>query len=126
MPDAIDIEGAAPHGGHYSHVVVANGFAFVSGQGPVDPATGRMPDDFAGQVRQTLTNLETILKGVGTDLSRAVKVNAYLADVTRFGEYNEIYKTFFKGRAPARTTVGAQLIGIQVEIDCIAALPQKG
>lgn len=125
MPDAIDIEGAAPVGGHYSHVVVANGFAFVSGQGPVDPATGKMPDDFAGQVKQTLANLQTILRGVGTDLSQAVKVNAYLADVTRFGEYNEIYKTFFNGRAPARTTVGAQLIGIQVEIDCIAALPAK-
>ena len=54
-----------------------------------------------------------------------VKVNAYLSDVTRFGEYNAIYKEFFPTEPPARTTVGAGLIGIQVEIDCIAALPDQ-
>ena len=126
MRKPLNVEGAAAAGGHYSHCVIANGFVFVSGQGPVDPATGRMPDDFAGQVRQTLKNVETILRGAGTDFSLAVKVNAYLSDVTRFAEYNAVYKEFFSSNAPARTTVGNQLIGIQVEIDCIAALPQKG
>ena len=123
MRKPLNIDGAAPAAGHYSHCVVANGFVFVSGQGPVDPATGRMPDDFAGQVRQTLNNVEAILRGAGTDFSMAVKVNAYLSDVTRFAEYNEIYKEFFASAAPARTTVGSQLIGILVEIVCIAALP---
>jgi 2-iminobutanoate/2-iminopropanoate deaminase len=52
-----------------------------------------------------------------------VKINGYLSDVTRFREYNEIYKEFFTTDPPARTTVGCQLVGIQVEIDCIAVLP---
>jgi 2-iminobutanoate/2-iminopropanoate deaminase len=52
-----------------------------------------------------------------------VKVNAYLSDITRFQEYNTIYKEFFPSDPPARTTIGCQLVGIQVEIDCVAALP---
>jgi 2-iminobutanoate/2-iminopropanoate deaminase len=122
MRQALMIEGAAPAGGHYSHAVVANGFVFVSGQGPADPATGRMPDDFAGQVRQTLTNLRTILEGAGSSLDDVVKINCYLSDVTRFREWNALYADFFPAAPPARTTVACQLNGIQVEVDCIAVL----
>jgi len=117
------IPGAAVPGGQYSHVVTANGFAYVSGQVPVDPATKIMPADFAGQVRQTLRNVESILRGVGLTLADVVKVNAYLSDVTRFAEYNAIYTEFFPEAPPARTTVGCQLIGMLVEIDCVAAFP---
>ena len=74
-------------------------------------------------MRQTLRNVQTILRGVGAELSDVVKVNTYLSDATRFREYNEIYKEFFTTDPPARTTVGCQLVGIQVEIDCIAVLP---
>lgn len=122
MRQALIIEDAAPAGGHYSHAVVANGFVFVSGQGPVDPATGRMPDDFAGQVRQTLANLRTILEGAGSSLDDVVKINCYLSDVTRFREWNALYAEFFPAAPPARTTVACQLNGIQVEVDCIAVL----
>jgi 2-iminobutanoate/2-iminopropanoate deaminase len=114
---------AAKPAGPYSHAVVAGGFIYVSGQGPADPATGAVPDSFGAQVRQTLRNVETILKGAGAGLKNVVKVNAYLSDVTRFKEYNEIYAEFFATEPPARTTIGCQLIGIQVEIDCVAALP---
>jgi 2-iminobutanoate/2-iminopropanoate deaminase len=123
MRKAIMVDGAAKAGGHYSHAVIANGFVYVSGQGPVDPATNVMPDAFAAQVRQTLRNLQTILKGAGADMKDVVKVNAYLSDITRFQEYNTIYKEFFPSEPPARTTIGCQLVGIQVEIDCVAALP---
>lgn len=123
MRNANLVEGAVKPAGQYSHAVVANGFVFVSGQGPADPATNIVPDSFAEQVRQTLRNVQTILRGVGADLHDVVKVNAYLSDVTRFREYNEIYKEFFTADPPARTTVGSQLVGIQVEIDCIAVLP---
>ena len=123
MRSANMVEGAAKPAGPYSHAVVANGFVFVSGQGPVDPATSAVPDGFADQVRQTLRNLQTILRGVGAELRDVVKINAYLSDVTRFREYNEVYKEFFTADPPARTTVGSQLVGIQVEIDCIAVLP---
>lgn len=125
MRKALMIDNAARAAGHYSHAIVANGFVFVSGQGPVDPATGKMSDNFAEQVRQTLRNVDTILKGAGTDLSNAVKVNTYLTDLTRFAEYNEVYKEFFPSAPPARTTVGSQLHGILVEIDCIAVIPEQ-
>lgn len=122
MRQALMIEGAAPAGGHYSHAIVANGFVFVSGQGPVDPATGMMPDDFEGQVRQTMANLRTILEGAGSSLDDVAKINCYLSDVTRFREWNRIYTDFFPAAPPARTTVGCQLNGILVEVDCIAVL----
>jgi 2-iminobutanoate/2-iminopropanoate deaminase len=125
MRKAHIVEGAAKPAGQYSHAVTANGFVYVSGQGPVDPKTGVMSDNFAEQIRQTIRNVETILKGVGAGLEDVVKINAYLADLTRFKEYNEVYTEFFKVAPPARTTVGCQLHGIHVEIDCVAALPTK-
>jgi hypothetical protein len=63
MRRTVTAEGAPQPAGPYSHAVVANGFVFISGQGPVDPETGTMPDAFADQVRQTLTNVRTILEG---------------------------------------------------------------
>jgi 2-iminobutanoate/2-iminopropanoate deaminase len=123
MRKTIMVEGAAKAAGQYSHAVVANGFVYVSGQGPADPVSGVVPDAFGAQVRQVLKNVQTILKGAGADLKDVVKINAYLSDVTRFKEYNDIYKEFFQTEPPARTTVGCQLVGIQVEIDCIAVLP---
>lgn len=115
--------GSMKAGGHYSHAVTANGMVYVSGQGPVDPATGKMSDNFAEQIRQTIRNLQTILKAAGADLKDIVNVNAYLTDLTRFPEYNEVYKEFFPSDPPARTTIGCQLYGIQVEISCVAVLP---
>jgi 2-iminobutanoate/2-iminopropanoate deaminase len=123
MRQALIAPSAPKAAGHYSHAVIANGFVFVSGQGPVDPATGAMPDDFAGQVRQTLRNVAAILRDAGSDMAHAVKVNTYLTDLTRFAEYNAIYREFFPDAPPARTTVGACLYGILVEIDCIAVMP---
>lgn len=123
MRKALIVDAAAKPGGHYSHAVIANGFVYVSGQGPQDPKTGVAPDDFAGQVRQTLRNVQTILEGAGAGMKDVVKVNTYLSDLTRFPEYNTIYKEFFPTEPPARTTIGCQLYGIQVEIDCVAVLP---
>ncbi len=115
-------KGANP-AGQYSHAIVANGFVFVSGQGPVNPETGIMPDGFDEQVRQTLRNLQTILEAAGTSLEQVVKVNTYLVDLTRFEAYNTVYKEFFAHQPPARTTVATGLKGILVEIDCIAVMP---
>lgn len=114
------IPGGPPQGGAYSHAVVANGFVFVSGQGPVNPDTGRMADNFAEQVRQVLANLRTVLETAGSDLRHLVKVNAYLTDMSRFAEYNQIYREFMPDALPARTTVGVSMPGFLVEIDCIA------
>ncbi|MDP9380754.1 MAG: RidA family protein [Chloroflexota bacterium] len=113
-------KGPAP-AGPYSHAVVSGGFVFISGQGPVDPATGAMPDAFADQVRQTFKNVQTILEAAGSSLDEVVKVNAYVTDLTRFAEFNDVYKEFFQDDPPARTTVATALLGILVEVDCIAA-----
>jgi 2-iminobutanoate/2-iminopropanoate deaminase len=116
-------KGPAP-AGPYSHAVVANSFVFISGQGPVNPETGAMPDAFADQVRQTLKNVQTILEAAGSSLDDVVKVNAYVTDLTRFAEFNDVYKEFFQDEPPARTTVATALLGILVEVDCIAAISE--
>lgn len=109
--------------GAYVHAVVAGGFVFVSGQGPKHPHTGVVSGEFGEQVRQTLRNVEAILLAAGSSLAAVVKVNAYLSDATRFEAFNAIYREVFAAPPPpARTTIACQLIGIQVEIDCIATL----
>ncbi len=125
MKRTITAERGAKPAGPYSHATVANGFVFVSGQGPFDPETSSAPDAFADQVRQTFENLSVVLEAAGTGLSEVVKVNAYITDLTRFAEFNEVYREFLPSDPPARTTVATGLLGILVEIDCIAALPQS-
>jgi 2-iminobutanoate/2-iminopropanoate deaminase len=125
MRRTVTAERGAKPAGPYSHATVANGFVFVSGQGPFDPETNSAPDAFADQVRQTLENLSVVLEAAGTSLSEVVKVNAYLTDLTRFADFNEVYREFFPSDPPARTTVATGLLGILVEIDCIAALPES-
>ena len=122
--ETITADNAPTPAGPYSHAVVAGGFVYVSGQGPVQPETGEMPDAFAEQVRQTLGNLKTILEAAGSGLEHVVKVNAYVTDLTRFSEFNEVYKEFFQDAPPARTTVATALLGILVEVDCIAIVAQ--
>jgi 2-iminobutanoate/2-iminopropanoate deaminase len=126
MRRTVTAEKAPKPAGSYSHAVVADGFVFISGQGPVDPETGTMPDAFADQVRQTLRNVRTILEASGSGLDDVVKVNAYVTDLTRFQEFNEVYEEFFRHDPPARTTVGASLLGFLVEVDCIARLKEAG
>ncbi len=118
--------GAPEPAGPYSHAVVANGFVYVSGQGPVNPETGSAPDGFEDQVRQTFENLGTILEAAGSRFDEVVKVNAYITDLTRFARFNEVYKEFFAQDPPARTTVGADLLGILVEVDCVAVVRGDG
>ena len=122
--ETITADGAPEPAGPYSHAVLANGFVYVSGQGPVDPETGSAPDAFQDQVRQTFRNVRTILEAAGSGLEQVVKVNVYLTDLTRFARFNEVYEEFFQTEPPARTTVGAALLGILVEVDCVAVVKQ--
>ena len=125
MRETVTAEKGPKPAGPYSHAVVSGGFVFVSGQGPVDPETGTMPDAFEEQVRQTLKNLQTILEAAGSSIDEVVKVNAYVTDLTRFAQFNEVYAEFFRHDPPARTTVGTSLLGFLVEIDCIAAVSER-
>jgi 2-iminobutanoate/2-iminopropanoate deaminase len=69
--------------------------------------------------------VQTILKTAGSTLEEVVKVNAYVTDLTRFSRFNEMYEEFFSSDTPARTTVGAALLGILVKVDCIARIREQ-
>ncbi len=117
-------EGPAPQA-PYSQAIIANGFVFVSGQGPIDPKTGKIIlGDIKDQTKLVMDNIATILHASGSSLEKAVKCSVFLRDIKDFGAMNDVYKTYFKENPPARTTVQAGDIfgGIGVEIDCIAIL----
>ena len=111
-------------GGSYSHGVVANGFLFTCGMGPVDSSTGKIvAGGIAEQTRQTLMNLQAVLAERGATLDQVIKVTAHLQDVLAdFAAYDGVYREFFKAPFPVRTTVGSQLANILVEIDLVVAL----
>ncbi|MBI5047579.1 MAG: RidA family protein [Deltaproteobacteria bacterium] len=109
--------------GPYSQAVKANGFIFVSGQIPIDPATSEIvKGDIVEQTRQVLKNINSILEGAGAGLSDVVKTTVYLKDLKDFGDMNRIYGEFFTATFPARATIEASNLpkGVDVEIDAIA------
>jgi 2-iminobutanoate/2-iminopropanoate deaminase len=109
--------------GPYSQAIAAGGFVFTSGQIPLDPATGEfVPGGIAEQTGQVLRNLSAVLEAAGTGLDRVVKTTVYLADMNDFAAMNEVYKGFFGGDAPARSTVEAARLprDARVEIDAVA------
>ena len=120
----VTAKGAPAPGGSYSHGVIANGFLYTCGMGPVDPATGKIVEGGVGpQTRQTLINSKAILDEVGADFSQVVKTTAHLQNcVADFAEYDKVYREFLSAPFPVRTTVGSDLINILVEIDFVVAL----
>jgi 2-iminobutanoate/2-iminopropanoate deaminase len=112
--------GASPIGA-YSQGLRAGDFIFVSGQGPLDPATGQIVGaTVEEQTTRVLENIKAILEAGGASMADVVKVTAHLSDLSLFERYNKIYATYFPDPKPTRTTVGSQLLGILVEIDAIA------
>ncbi len=109
--------------GPYSPAVRAGDFIFVSGQGPIDPATGAaLGGDIRLQTELVLSNLSLILEAAGSSLQQVVKTNVYLDKIEDFAAMNEVYARFFPTDPPARTTIEAANLplGIGVEIDVIA------
>lgn len=113
----------------FSHAVEANGFVFITGQMPTDPAApdAPLPDGVEAQTRRVLENLKLVLGGVGLDLTSVVMVRIYLTEFARdYAAMNAIYQSYFvPGKLPARTTVGVTglAVGALVEIDMVAARP---
>lgn len=118
MSHAFDSNAAPPKAGPYSHAVRTGNVVFLSGQGPVDPATGELPESFAEQVRQTLRNLAAAAEAAGGTLADAVRVGVYLREIENFAAMNEVYGEFFAEPYPARTTIQTG-IRIPVEIDAV-------
>ena len=112
--------------GPYSQAVVSNGFAFLSGQIPLDPATGQLIEarDIAAQTQRVLENLQAVLKACGSSFSKVVKTTVYLKDMGEFARMNEVYARYFPQDAPARATVEAARLprDVRVGIDCIATV----
>ena len=109
--------------GPYSQAVISNGWIFLSGQIPLDPATGQVVDgDIAAQTIRVFENLKAVLEAAGSSFDRVVKTTVYLADMREFARMNEVYATYFTSNFPARATVEAARLprDVRVEIDCIA------
>lgn len=119
-------KGAAPQG-PYSQGIVAKGkTVYLSGQGPVDPATGKMRlGTFKEQAELTFQNITTLLEAAGTSWANVVRVGIFLADLGNFAEMNGIYESYLTKPFPARTTVEVGLPpNMLIEVDCIAVVPK--
>ncbi|NEM98228.1 RidA family protein [Pontibacter burrus] len=120
---AFTAEGAVSVG-PYSHAVETGNLLYLSGQTPIDAATGKLVEgDISAQTKQCFINLFAVLKAAGLTPDDVVKVNVFLTDMANFEAMNEVYKTQFTTPYPARTTIGvaALPLGAQVEIELIAA-----
>lgn len=111
--------------GPYSQAIKANGFLFISGQIPIDPATGNLIEGgIQQQTERVLTNLAAILAAAGSSWEKVVKTTVFLKNMSEFAQMNEVYAKFCKGAPPARSTVEVARLpkDVAVEIDVIALL----
>lgn len=109
--------------GPYSQAIKVGELVFVSGQLPIDPATGAFAEGGIKELtRQSLTNMKAILEEAGTSMANVVKTTVFLADMNDFAAMNEVYAEFFAAPFPARSAVAVKTLpkGALVEIECIA------
>lgn len=125
MNTAVSTKNAPAAIGPYSQAVRSGDTIYVSGQLPIDPATGAFAgDEIRAQTRQSLTNIRSILEAAGADMSKVVKTTVLLKDIADFGAMNEVYAEFFTAPYPARAAfqVAALPKDALVEIECVAVL----
>jgi 2-iminobutanoate/2-iminopropanoate deaminase len=111
--------------GPYSQAVLMNGFAFLSGQIPIDPATNQLIEgDVVAQTVRVLENMKIVLEACGSSLGQVVKTTVFVKDLAEFAVINETYSRYFPENPPARSTVEAARLprDVRVEIECIAAV----
>ena len=123
MKEIISTTGAPGAIGPYSQAVKAGDFLFVSGQLPIDPATGAFAgDDITAQTRQSLTNVKSIVEAAGMTMADVVRVGVFLQDMEHFGAMNAVYGEFFTGDCPARAAVQVARLpkDALVEIEAVA------
>ena len=109
--------------GPYSQGMIVGSLVFCSGQIPVDPATGNIPEGIAAQAERSCRNVSAVLEAAGSDLGRVVKTTCFLADMADFSAFNEVYAKFFTGK-PARSCCAVRQLpkNVLCEIEAIAEL----
>ena len=122
MKQVLATEQAPAAIGPYSQGIAAGETVYVSGQLPLDPATGAFPEGIAAQTAQSLKNIQAILAQQGMTLANVVKTTVFLADINDFAEMNKVYGEFFTQPYPARSAVQVARLpkDAAVEIECIA------
>ena len=121
----ISTDGAPKAIGTYSQAVRAGDTLYVSGQVPLDPATGELlSGDMERQIHRVFDNLKAIVAAGGADFSQVVKLNVYLVDLKHFALVNQVMAQYFREPYPARAAVGVAALprGAQIEMDCVAHL----
>jgi 2-iminobutanoate/2-iminopropanoate deaminase len=125
MRKIIATEDAPKAIGPYSQAVAWNGIVYLSGQIPLDPATGQLVDGgIVAQTARVLDNLKAVLEAAGSDLDHVLKTTVFLKDMSEFAAMNEVYARYFESNPPARATVEAARLprDVRVEIECVAAI----
>jgi 2-iminobutanoate/2-iminopropanoate deaminase len=119
----ITTENAPKAIGPYSQAVVHGGLAYLSGQIPLDPATGQLVEgDIIAQTERVLDNIRAVLEAAGSSLQKVLKTTVFLRDMSDFPRINDVYSRYFAANPPARSTVQAARLprDVGIEIDCIA------
>jgi 2-iminobutanoate/2-iminopropanoate deaminase len=109
--------------GPYSQAIVYNGFAYLSGQIPLDPATGQVVEgDIQAQTTRVLENMKAVLEACGSSLGQVLKTTVFVKDLGEFAKMNEIYGKYFEANPPARSTVEVARLprDVRVEIEAVA------
>ena len=108
--------------GPYSQAIEANGFVFASGQIPVNPATGEIPEGVEAQAEQVMINMKNLLEAAGTSLENVVKTSVFIQNMDDFAAINAIYAKYFVNECPARACVEVAKLpkGVLLEMEAIA------
>ena len=117
----IDTKNAPGAIGPYSQGFITNGLVFTSGQIPVNPANGEVPEGITAQTEQSCKNVAAILEAAGSGMDKVVKTTCFLADIADFAAFNEVYAKYFTSK-PARSCFAVRGLpkGVLCEIECIA------
>lgn len=123
MKEPVSTTAAPAAIGPYSQGIDAGALVFCSGQLPIDPATGNMPEDISAQTEQSLKNVKAVLSAAGLTLDNVVKTTVFLADMADFGAMNEVYARHFAAPYPARSAVAVKQLpkSALIEIEVIAS-----
>ena len=122
MAKTVHTNGAPEAIGPYSQAVVHNGMVFTSGQIPVNPATGEIPEGIEAQAEQVMVNVKNLLEAAGTSMENVIKTTVFIKDMNDFGTINGIYSKYFEKDCPARSCVEVARLpkDVLMEMEAIA------